>query len=107
MSKLSSVQILSGATATGDGEVHKPVAEKMVFQASGTTSSGSGSASIIIYGSLDGTNYAELGTISLTLGTAATNDAFAVDAPWVYVKANVSAISGTGASVDAYMAVRR
>jgi hypothetical protein len=42
-----------------------------------------------------------MGTISLTLSTAATIDGFSSVVPWKYTRARVSSISGTGASVNA------
>jgi hypothetical protein len=44
-----------------------------------------------------------MGTITLVLGTAVTSDGFAAANTWEYYRANVSAISGTGASVTVYM----
>jgi hypothetical protein len=45
-----------------------------------------------------------LGTITLT-GTGTANDGFTSQAPWRYVCANVTAISGTGANVQVIMGV--
>lgn len=75
------------------------------FMASGTTGSGAGAATIIIYGSdLGTTTWVALGTITLTLATTITfglsTDAFSILAPWAFTCAHVSAISGTGASVS-------
>jgi hypothetical protein len=78
---------------------------KAVFQAMGTTSAGAGSATIEIQGSLDDTNWVDLGTISLTLSTTSATDGFAIDAPWEKVRANVTAISGTDASVTVLASV--
>lgn len=107
---MSSVQILSSATATGAGEKHSPRCVNRTFQGMGTTGSGSGSASIVIEASdkdapVEGTNvdWTTLGTITLTLGTTQTNDGFVSYASWRWIRARVSAISGTGASVNAYL----
>jgi hypothetical protein len=51
----------------------------------------------------DGVNYITMGTITLTLGTSVTSDGFAVANSYEYYRANVSAISGTGANVTVYM----
>lgn len=67
----------------------------------GTTSAGAGAATINIEASNDLTApWLVLGIISLTLGTTATADGFAIDAPWKWTRANVTAISGTNASVS-------
>ena len=75
-------------------------------QVVGTTSAGSGAASVKIQGSLTNvaTDFVTLATVSLTLGTAQTTDGFTSLAPWKYLRANVESISGTGASVTAYCA---
>jgi hypothetical protein len=97
----------TAATAGSAYEVDRRIDDnqKRVFQAVGTTSSGAGSATILVQGSLDDTNWITLGTISLTLGTAATSDGFATDAPWLYIRGNCTAISGTGASVTLYAGI--
>lgn len=73
------------------------------FFATGTTSAGAGAATVVIYGSNDGVSWTSLGTITLTLATTITADTntggFASLAPWPFVCAHVSAISGTSASV--------
>lgn len=105
--RTNAVQILSGATATGAGEVHDPVGAKMAFQAIGVTSSGAGASDVLIEASLDGSNWVTLATISLTLSTTATSDGFVADAPWAFIRANVNSISGTGATIDVWMGVEK
>lgn len=107
MEKPQLVTMLSAATTVSNSEAFKLWGSNRVFQASGTTSSGSGSATVLIQVSLDNSNWVTLGTISLTLGTTATSDGFASDAPWIYTRARVSAISGTGASVNVNGAIVR
>jgi len=77
------------------------------FQAYGTTTAGSGSVTILIQGSnlIDANSFITLGTITLTLGTTLTSDGFVSNAPWKYVRCNVSAITGTGANVTVLMGV--
>lgn len=77
------------------------------FQAMGTTSAGTGSVTVLIQGSnsTDTNSFVTLGTISLTLGTTLTADGFVSNAPWKYVRCNVSAITGTGANVTVLMGV--
>lgn len=109
-STMSSVQLLSNATTTATGEKHSPRCVNRTFQAMGTTSSGSGASAIVIEASDTATpeestnvDWTTLATISLTLGTTQTNDGFVSAASWRWVRARVSSISGTGASVNAYM----
>ena len=68
------------------------------------TVSGTGavSATVAIEGSNDGTNWLTLGTITLR-GTTSATDGFAFSAPWVYIRSNCTAISGTGAALSVVM----
>lgn len=107
---MSSVQLLTDAATTGPGERQSPRCVNRTFQAMGTTSSGTGSASIIIEASdkatpVEGTtaDWTPLGTITLTLGTTQTNDGFVSQASWRWVRARISSISGIGATVNAYL----
>jgi len=101
----TSAVLLPNATATGAStSVNSFPATGATFQASGTTSAGAGAATIKIQVSNDNSNWLDLGTITLTLGTAATSDGFASYAAWAYVRANVTAISGTNASVTVTLA---
>ena len=102
--------ILNNATATGAGTAWHPRDTASIatylfhsFQAVGKTSASTGAATVVIEVSNDGTNYITLGTITLVLGTSATSDGFACSNTWEYYRANVTAISGTGASVTVYM----
>lgn len=102
------ITLLDAAIATGAGN---PAVEQVTygsngaktFQAAGATSAGVGSATVAIQVSNDGVNYLTLGTITLTLGTTATSDGFAADSKWTYTRANLTAISGTNASVSVTM----
>jgi hypothetical protein len=93
----------NGATATNTGTAvqlqdRRP---KRTFQAS-IVGSGSVSATVPILVSNDGSNFLTLGTISLS-GTTSATDGFASDAPWAFVRADVTAISGTSATVNVVM----
>ena len=104
--------MLSAQTATGYSQVYQPRDVYKTFQAFGSTSAGSGAATIIIQVSdvpdanlvtATDIHWITAGTITLTLGTTVTTDGFAVQAKWRHVRAKVSAISGTDASVNVYM----
>lgn len=97
-------KLLNAATATGAGA---PVSRSQgsitsVF-AWGTTSSGAGAATVNVEVSNDGAYWVVAGTFSLTLATTVTTgtntDGFNINASWKYIRANVTAISGTGAAV--------
>lgn len=76
---------------------------RKTFQAFGTVSATTGSATINIEGSLDGTRWDVIGTFNLTLGTAAVSDSFTSDDRYAFVRSNVTAISGTSPSVTVNM----
>lgn len=91
-------------TATGSSDQIEPWHTNRTFEAYGLTGSGSGAATILIEvrNSEDAT-WKTMATISLTLGTTTTGDGFASSAAWRYVRARVSALTGTGASVHVNM----
>ena len=90
-------KILNDATTTGASSVLPNTA--YTVQAIGSTTSGTGTASIDIQVSNNGDTWLTLSTVTLALGTTATNDGFANTAPWGYFRANVTALTGTGAKV--------
>lgn len=98
--KVDTVNLLTDKTTTGAGTAHDPSNCKRSYQGFGSTSSGAGSATIDVEVSNDNTNWITQGTITLTLATTVSDDGFTTDAPWKYVRGNVTAISGTGAKVS-------
>ncbi len=107
---MSSVQLLTNVTTTATGGRYSPRCVNRTFQAMGATSAGSGASAIIIEASdkadpaeATAVDWTTLGTITLTLGTTQTNDGFVSYASWRWVRARVSSISGTGATVNAYL----
>lgn len=105
----SSVQILTAATSTVSSERHNIWGPRFSAQAVGRTTSGVGAAAILIEVSnmanptING-HWILAMTINLTLGTTDTTDGQQVEAAWRHVRARVSSISGTGASVDVIIA---
>lgn len=101
--KIDAVRILNEVTVSGTGETHIPWSEKLSFQATGQTTAGAGAVTVDIEASLDGVNFETIITISLTLSTTTTSDSQVIDAAWKHLRANVTAISGTGAAVSVWM----
>ncbi len=101
MGNVTVFKLHNARTTTGSGPALDLGGGKKTFQAYGTTTAGAGAATIKIQVSNDDSdaNWLDLGTITLTLATTVSNDGFASTAAWKYVKANVTVISGTGASV--------
>lgn len=100
---LKSTTLLSAVLVTGAGTAYEDTRRHKTFQAYGTTASGAGAATIKIQVSnlaTPGANdWIDAGTIVLTLATTSSTDGFVMDANWRWVRANVSAISGTTATV--------
>ncbi len=100
--KLNVVQIITNAIATDTSAVIEPWSGRMTFQAHGQTSAGAGTATILIEASLDNTNFITLGTLSLTLATTTSSDGIAIDAPWQFIRARITVITGTDATVNVF-----
>lgn len=107
-SQRASGKIADARTTTGTDGTFTPACLNRTFMANGTTSAGAGAATIDI----EATNEAVptstdwtvvLGSISLTLSTTKTSAGFVSFAPWRNVRANVTAISGTNATVTVWL----
>ena len=95
------IKILDNASVAGAGNSFVVFGGgRNVIEANGKTTSGTGSCNINIEVSDNRVTWDTAGTITLTLGTAQTSDGFTMNAPWYYIRANVTSISGTGASVS-------
>lgn len=68
-----------------------------------TGTSGAQTASVNIEVSNNGTQWGVLSTLSMS-GTSTDTKQYIVDGPFFYVRANVTAITGTGAKVNATLA---
>jgi hypothetical protein len=95
------MRLCTNVTATG-AQAGVPVTpssgqQPRTFQSSMTVSSGSGSATVLVQGSLDGTWWDTLGTMNIT-DTASDSVTIAAAAYNTY-RANVTALTGTGAAV--------
>lgn len=66
--------------------------------------SGSVSATVLVEVSNNGSDFFDLGTITLS-GTTSDSDGFIADDVWQYVRGRITAISGTSATVTLTMAV--
>lgn len=93
----------SAQTAVNTGNAVPGPASARTFHASGTTTAGTGAATVVVKGPMNGASWDTLGTITLTLGTTATSDGFTSDDRYALVRADVTAISGTNASVSVTM----
>jgi hypothetical protein len=95
----------TGTTTTTTGPWMYKDAPQSSFQVV-VTGTGTVSTTVQFYVSNDGQNACAtpLGTITLS-GTNVASDGFTTSAPWKFVQAVVSAISGTNATVQVYSCV--
>lgn len=104
---LKSTTLVSAVLTTGAGTAYENTRRNKTFHGYGTTGTGAGAATIKIQVSnvaIPGTNdWIDAGTIVLTLSTTNADDGFAMSANWRWVRGNVSAISGTTATVSLIM----
>lgn len=91
----------SQQTTTATSADLNPYHTNRTFSAYGSVASGSGSLVVVIEVRNDEISpYMTMATISLTLGTALVADGFVSSAAWKYVRARITTLSGTGASVQ-------
>lgn len=96
--------LLNQVTGTGAGVQFSPRGRQASFKAYGKTTAGAGAATVKVQFSLDGSNWVDGATISLTLtNTGNVSDGLTTNTAWKYVRGNVTAISGTGAAVSLLM----
>ena len=75
------------------------------FQAT-VTGTGAVTATVLIEGSNDGVYWCSTPLATITLsGTTSSSDGFTTQAPWKFIRANATSISGTGANIQVYMGV--
>jgi hypothetical protein len=105
LSNVAVSTLLDAVTATQTGDAVAVARHARAIQAT-VTGSGAVSAAVSIYGNNGNANSGGvlLGTITLS-GTDSDTDGFASDAPWPYLYADLTAISGTGAAVTATVGV--
>ena len=103
--KVGVVQLLTAETSapTASDTIH-PWNGRLTFFATGTTSGGAGTATVLVEASLDNTTFVLLGTLTLSWTNPTVGaDGIAIDAPWRYIRMRLTAITGTAASVDGWM----
>lgn len=96
---MQTTQLFSSRITTGASSAIYLNGVDFTAQASGKVSATTGAATVKIQVSNDNANWIDMGTITLTLGTSVTSDGLAAFAKWAWVRANVTAISGTDAEV--------
>ncbi len=95
--------LLSAVAATGAGSIAAPPYGRKTLQVVGRTTNSTGSATVTLEVSNDKVNWITAASVVVALSTAEATGGVAMDASWKYVRPNVTALSGTGATVDAYL----
>lgn len=95
--------LLNAVTTTATGANVRVFQVNRTFQAT-VSGTGAVTATVIVESSNDGANFLTLGTITIS-GTTSASDGFVSTATWEYVRARLTAISGTGAAVTVTMGV--
>ena len=88
-------------TGNGTGAIVRDAQPGATFQAT-ITGTGAVAASVLIQGSLDVTNWADITTISLS-GSTSDNDFFVSTGQWVAYRVVVSGSTGTISSIKVSM----
>ncbi len=102
--------LLADTTTTVSSAAFRPLTKDRTFHVYGATSSGAGSVTVVIEvtninSAVTSTNvdWITMGTVTLALTTTRASDGFVAQSAWTYVRARVTAISGTGAAVTVLM----
>ena len=97
--------IITDVSSTSTGSWMFKDAPNATIQAT-VTGTGAVTATIVFEVSNDGVNAVAtpLGTVTLS-GTTAASDGFTTNAPWKYIRARVTAISGTNALITCLLGV--
>lgn len=97
--------LATGVTANAAQLAIYKVSQWSYFQAT-VTGTGSVTATVAIEGSNDDTHWSSTALATITLsGTTTKTDGATVISPVKYVRANITNITGTGATVEVTMAV--
>lgn len=104
MAMAQAIPLFTDRTTTGVGTTREAPGPGATVQAV-VTGTGALTATVVIQVSNNSTNWLDLGTLSLSGNDAATQG-LALNAHWVYIRGNISALTGTGATVNVTMGTR-
>jgi hypothetical protein len=104
--------VMGAITTTTASASCQPIAKDRTIQYTLTTSSGNGSATIVTQVSNDTTaandaarNWITAATTTFASAASPQVDGFTMNTPWAFVRFNVTAISGTGATVTGTLGI--
>ena len=99
-------QLLVAATTNATSDVWTmPKGSGNRVMSADINGAGSVSATVTFEGSIDGVNWFTIGSAISLSGTTTANGSTTSTVVWPLVKAVISTITGTGAAVDAWMAI--
>ncbi len=116
MGNVNATQILVNHITVSSSRRFRMSNPNSTFHVRGITSAGAGAATIEIEATnqeptLDATGlpsvpteWVNLGQITLVLSTTVASDGFAVDAGWKYIRADVTVLTGTDATLQGFIA---
>jgi hypothetical protein len=88
------VPLLTNGTTTGSTNAVNSPGSNRTYQATAVASSGTGNAVVAVQGSMDGTFWDTIGTITLTsASTAGLSDSFSSQDRYPRIRANVTSLS--------------
>lgn len=98
--RASLATIVSGATTTGNKAAVRGLNVNKTYEFVGSTTAGTGTAVIGIQGSNLQTSWTTIATTSLSLSATPTSATAAGTDRWVWLRAVVTTLTGTGAAVS-------
>jgi hypothetical protein len=99
--------LLNAQTTTNTGNPFEPpMGGVRTYAATLTCSSGNCTATVLYEVSMDKVAWITMATTTFSSAASPQADGFVSDSTWPYVRASVTAITGTNAAVSAYMNVR-
>lgn len=104
MAMAQAIPLFTARATTGTGTTREAPGPGATVQAV-VTGTGAVSSTVVIQVSNNGTNWLDLGTLTLS-GTTAATQGLALNAHWVYIRGNITALSGTSAAVTVTMGTR-
>jgi hypothetical protein len=101
--KVGVAELLTAAAATVEGDQIEPWHTNRSFEVYGACDDEGEATVVIEVRNSENATWKTLATITITLGTETAGDGCVSNAAWRYVRANLTAISGTNAAVSANM----
>lgn len=104
MAMAQRIPLMTDRTATATGVTIEAPGPGATVQAR-VTGTGAVTATVVVQVSNYTNVWLTLGTLSLS-GTTTATAGLALDAHWAYIRADLTALTGTGATVDVFMGSR-